>query len=107
MKRKQGTTLEFECKKNEIVTISITERNTEFLFSYSPHAAYITKTGKTLIIDVGSSSKTVTLTFDFNDNGGSYEQILKGSEDPDTFTRTVRQPTDNLPEDRTYVFHVS
>lgn len=105
MKRVDGTTTEFICEKNEIVTINITEKNTGFMVSVSPQTADIIVSGKTITINVGNSIKIVTLGFDFNATGGFYTQVLAGSKGG-SFTRRVLQPTDDLPEVRTYVFHV-
>lgn len=107
MKRVEGTTVEFMCVKDEVVTIDITENNTDFLVSCAPQNAAIKLSGNTVTINIGDSIKTVTLGFDFNDSGGSYTLVLNGNKSDDSFTRNVSQPDDNLPETRTYVFHKS
>jgi hypothetical protein len=105
MIRVEGTTTEFICEKKEVVTIDITEKNTTFLCSLSPTNADISMTGKTVTININSVTKTITLGFDFNSTGGFYALSIKGSKGG-VFTRRVMQPSDNLPEVRTYVFHV-
>lgn len=107
MKRVQGTTVEFLCEEDEVVTIDITENNTTSLFSYSPHANHITQTDNQLTINVGNSKKIVTLAFDFNGTNGSYNLVLNGSKGDESFTRNISQPSDDGPSTRTYIFHVS
>jgi len=105
MKNVDGTNTEFTCETQEIVTIVITEFNTTFIVSCSPQNADIVMVGKTVTVKVGNSTKSVTLGFAFNGSGGRYDLNLSGSLGG-SFNRRVMQPIDNLPEIRTYTFHV-
>ena len=105
MKRVEGTNTEFLCKAQEVVTITITEINTKFMVTCNLLNSEITMIGKVVTVKVGNSTKSVTLTFAFNGNGGRYNLVLSGS-NGGSFNRGVLQPSDNLPEVRTYTFHV-
>lgn len=105
MRQVEGTTLEFSCEVNEVVTIDITEKNTNYLASCAS-ASYITVTGHQITIKVGTTSKTATIAFDFSGQGGSYDLVFNGTEGDQSFTRNISQKP-NLPFTRTYVFHVS
>ena len=107
MKRVENTSVEFSCKKNEIVTIGITENNTNLLVSHAPTIPTITMTGKTLTIQLGTSSQSVTLSFGFSSTGGSYDLVLNGNKDDDSFSRNISQPNAKKNDSRIYVFHVS
>lgn len=107
MKRVEGTNTEFLCEKNEVATINIKEINTDFIVACSPQNDDIKMVGKIVTVKVGSSTKTVTLGFEFNDNsGGSYRMVLTGSKGG-SFNRGVLQPSSSLPAIRNYTFHVS
>lgn len=105
MKRVEGMNTEFLSEK-EVVTINITNINTNYIVSCSPQNDDIKMVGNIVTIKVGNSTKTVVLGFDFNDiSGGSYKLVLAGSEGG-SFNRGVLQPSDDLPVIRAYTFHV-
>ncbi len=102
-----GSIVKFSCTENEKVTIEIIEKNTNWLVSHAPKSVG-TMFNQVLTIDVGTSNKAVTLTFDFSSNsGGSYDLIFNGSADDNQFLRNISQTVSIGPEDRTYFFLVS
>ena len=107
MKEKPDTTTQFDCDKGEVVTIDITEINTNFMVKCSPKNSQVAFAGNQVLIRVGNSPGfiMVTLGFEFNGNGGSYKNMLSGSAGG-SFNRRVLQPTSGLPAIRVYTFHV-
>jgi hypothetical protein len=94
----------FHCTQGEVVTIDIAETNTNYLASVAT-APYISVVGKRATITLGNSSKTATLSFDFDGNAGEYGLTFNGTLGDGTFQRNVSQPH-NTPTSRTYSFSV-
>ncbi len=94
----------FHCSQDEIVTIDITENNTNYLASVA-QAPYISVLNHQITVTLGKSSKTATLSFDFDGTGGSYDLKFNGTTGDGTFHRNISQPH-NTPTSRTYSFSV-
>lgn len=106
MKRVPNTNSEFVCDANEVVTVTISPINTDFIVSCSPQTDDIILVGNVVTIKVKNSIKTVVLGFDFSGtSGGSYRLALSGT-GGGSFNRGVLQPGDDLPVIRAYTFHV-
>ena|GEM_PF-4461585 len=104
MNQVEGTTLEFSCAVDEIVTIDITEHNTNYLASPAA-ASHVTVNGHKVTVKVGNKSKKVSISFDFNGHGGSYDLVFNGDKGDLTFSRNISQQM-NTPFTNTYVFYV-
>ena len=87
-----GTSTDFECETDETVTIDIQPKNAAYAAVPEP-APDVTVNGQQITVEVGNSSKRVTIGFGFSNpsGGGSYDLEFNGNKGHLRFFRNISQ----------------
>lgn len=82
--------------KNEVVTIIVSEKNMNFIALHHPQNANTNAEDQAATANVGDLPAPVTLSFDSNDNGGSYKMVFTDGRDKITISDFYNLLTENV-----------